>query len=213
MKKIFLTLSIAAAMAIPAITSAQTKTSETNGKTQTVTTCPVNCQPQCNPQGCPQCNPQGCPMREPQCNPACAPQCRPGCAPDSAYCGRQAYGKRHGGNPAYFKGPRYGKQAAEAGKFRNGAPRQNMLLNGIQLTEEQQQQMKAFNEKQKADRQKQKAEANAKKTKERQERMEAYDKEMKKILTPEQFKQYEANKSMMSANRPQGKGNRPSPKE
>lgn len=81
-----------------------------------------------------------------------------------------------------------------------------MLLNGIQLTEEQQQQMNAFNEKQKA-------EASAQKTKERQERMEAYDKEMKKILTPEQFKQYEANKSMMSANRPQGKGNRPSPKK
>lgn len=85
---------------------------------------------------------------------------------------------------------------------------QNPLFNGITLSADQQQKFQALREKQmaerkaaqaekKADRAKQKA-ANAE---QRKLKAEAFDKEVENILTPEQYKQYKANKESMDKNR------------
>lgn len=78
----------------------------------------------------------------------------------------------------------------------------NPLFNGITLSAEQQQKMKALKEKQreahkemrsqkKAENKKVKADRRA----EYKKRNEAFEKEVEKILTPDQLKQYNANKA------------------
>lgn len=82
--------------------------------------------------------------------------------------------------------------------------RQNPLFKGITLTEEQQQQFKALREKRaaehkvtRAELKKEKAQKKLADAEQMKKRAEAYDKEIEKILTPEQYKQYESNKEVM----------------
>lgn len=89
----------------------------------------------------------------------------------------------------------------------------NPLMKGITLSEEQQQQYKALQEKRRSERQAAKEEVKKEKLVKAQERsakmkaeMEVYEKEVEKILTPEQMKQYNANKeNMQKAREARGK--------
>lgn len=89
------------------------------------------------------------------------------------------------------------------GRFKD-SNRSNPLFKDITLTEAQQTQMKALRDSRnqahkaaKAEKRKAKAEIDKAQAQQRKARATAYDQEIKKILTPEQYKQYEANKAAM----------------
>lgn len=106
-----------------------------------------------------------------------------------------------------------GDKRAHGGKHRKGGKMelrdgQNPLFEGITLTAEQQQQFKALRDQRiaehqalKAEKEKTKAEKKALKAEQIKEKQAAYNKEVEKILTPEQYKQYQANKAKMEQNR------------
>lgn len=84
------------------------------------------------------------------------------------------------------------------------------LFEGITLTSDQQQQFTALKEKRNAEHKarnaemkKQEAAKREARAAEMKARREAYDKEVEKILTPEQYKQYQANKEKMVKERSQ----------
>lgn len=194
MKKIIMALSLAAMLAIPATALAQNAGNGKNtckpakcSQTSCNTPCNTNCNPGCNP----------CDSCTAACTPACAntPVCANGDNNGKA-CRKDFKGKHHG-KKGHCK---YSKKSMSQLDARN-LPKGNPLMYGIELSADQQQKMQSFREQQKADRQKVKAEAASKNAKDREKRMAAYDKEMKKILTPEQYKQYEANKEAMKTRR------------
>ncbi len=95
----------------------------------------------------------------------------------------------------------------KAGKIDRGQ-RQNLLFKGITLSEQQQQQLNALCEKQCSERKaemtqmkKEKSEQKALKAQQYKLKSEAYDKEVEKILTPDQMKQYQANEESMKVNK------------
>lgn len=90
-----------------------------------------------------------------------------------------------------------------------GGKKGNPLMKGITLTPEQEQKMTALMNERRADKAKlkeaqnqDKAQMKAKYREEMQKNQESLDKEVQKILSADQYKQYEANK----ANMKQGKG-------
>lgn len=115
------------------------------------------------------------------------------------------------GHRSEYKGGKMNK--CEAGNLQRKGMRRDggdPLFNGITLSAEQQQQFNAFRDKQRAERQaaraeKQKAKEAKKEARaaEMKAKREAFDKEVEKILTPEQMKQYNANKEKMAKERAQ----------
>lgn len=188
MKKIIKTLSLAALMAIPTVSFAQS-TDKCN-KDCDATTC---CLKKENKQCADTCA-MPCQMKCTANNDSCAAtaKCKNTCDTECcANCKKNANAKKKG-----FRGERHDK--------RNIGKRmpQNVLFQGITLTAEQQQKIRALTMQRRADNQKAKAEDTEKKAEELQKRIAAYDKEIENILTPEQFKQYQANKEAMKSRRP-----------
>lgn len=130
------------------------------------------------------------------------------CSKDKKECKKGDKGPRD-----FKKGKKGPKDDFRPGKMKKGGkgePRdmhrggQNPLFNGITLSAEQQQQYQAFQEKQRSERdaaraekQKQKEAKKAALAEKMKAKREAYDQEMKKILTADQYKQYESNKEQM----------------
>lgn len=113
------------------------------------------------------------------------------------------------GKRSEYKGRKMKKgEAGNMHRMRRGEG--DPLFNGITLSAEQQQQFKALKEKRAAEHKAARAEKQkAKETKkearaaEIKAKREAYDKEVSKILTPEQMKQYNANKQQMAKEKAQ----------
>lgn len=175
MKKILMTLSfaLAAAIAVPSTMNAQ----DTKVADKTV------CNDTCSniSKDCKNINTENC-------------NCEPGQRIKADRKGKKGDFKGHGkkGKSEHRKD---GKMAGN---------RQNPLFKGITLTEEQQQQFKALREKRAAEHKASRAELKKEKAQKKladaeqmKKRAEAYDKEIEKILTPEQYKQYESNKEVM----------------
>lgn len=96
------------------------------------------------------------------------------------------------------KGQRYGK----------GKGRENMqaaLFDGITLSAEQQQELQALRVKAKDNAKKEKAEFAAKMKEKREKAREDYNKDVKKILSAEQYAKYEANQKALQAKRAEKK--------
>lgn len=76
-----------------------------------------------------------------------------------------------------------------------------MLFDGITLSEAQQAKIKDLNAKVKEDRRKNKAEAQAKNRERRDKERAAYNAEIKNILDAQQYAQFESNEKAMQARR------------
>lgn len=83
---------------------------------------------------------------------------------------------------------KFDRKFAQNGEMKR-AKGANPLFKGITLTEEQQKELTALRESKRAERAADKAEM--------KKRSEAFDKEVEKILTPDQLKQFKANKEAM----------------
>lgn len=195
MKKIIKVLSLAALMAIPTTSFAQS-TDNCNKKCEATTCCPNKENKQCADTCALQCK-KGCTANNDSCAAAtkCNKTCNTGCC---ANCKKNVEAKKRG-----FRGERHDK--------RNMGKRmpQSVLFQGITLTAEQQQKIRALAMQRRADNQKAKAEDAEKNAEEFQKRIAAYDKEIENILTPEQFKQYQANKESMKSRRSMGEKRMP----
>ncbi|MDO4334520.1 MAG: hypothetical protein Q4C37_01635 [Bacteroidales bacterium] len=181
MKKIIMSIMLAAAVAAPAaINAQQTKTETAQQKTV------------CTQQKT-ECANQQCTGEAASC--ANANDCK------NVSKDFKKINKRHAKN-------------VKKGNRRHGAKgemrerRDNPLFNGITLTEQQQQQFTALRQQRqaahkeaRANKQKEVQANNEARRAERKARAEAYDKEVEKILTPEQYKQYQANKATMDKNK------------
>lgn len=174
MKKIIMSIMLATAVAAPAaINAQQTKTETAQQKTE------------CANQQC-----TGGPAT---------------CANDDTCCADTAQnGKKI--NKDLKKGNKRHARNMKNGEMRES--RDNPLFNGITLTEQQQQQFTALRQQRqaarkeaRANKQKEVQANNEARRAERKARAEAYDKEVEKILTPEQYKQYQANKATMDKNK------------
>ena len=94
---------------------------------------------------------------------------------------------------------RFAGDSKEMGKMRRNV--ENPMFNGITLTEDQQQKLKALREKNKAEKKKSKAELKEKDRTEMMRIRAEFDKEVEKILDKDQLKQYQANKAELEAKR------------
>ena len=87
------------------------------------------------------------------------------------------------------------------GKDMRRGSKENPMMKGITLSEEQQAKMKALREKNMTAEKKAKAEMKAKSKDEMQKLRAEFDKEVEKILDKDQLKQYQANKAEMQSRR------------
>ena len=178
-----MTLSLAALMAMPAISFAQNSSNEKK-TVQTATCCKANGKGECK-EGCkPDCK-NGC-------SKACTPENKAACNKDGKCkdgkncqtpCNNNKECKNKKGN--FCKGDRHHGNHRKGDMHRR--PGGNPLMKGITLTPQQQEKVKALKASRQDDRKKQ---------------MDSYNKEMEKILTPDQLKIYKANMDSMKNNRP-----------
>ena len=204
MKKTFITLSLGIIASFGFSAFAQT------AQNNNAPGCPAECAPEtcavpdCNPA---QCAPETCGV--PTCNPGpCAPEtcavpdCNPapcfqgnGCAPATRCEFGKGHRKGHHGH-----GPR--------GDFRNGNRPEYNPFAGIALTPDQQKKIDKLQADRKSKAQKAKAKQDKQRKADFKERKAQHDKyvsELKKILTPEQFTQFENNHKTRKASAPKGK--------
>lgn len=133
----------------------------------------------------------------------------PECTKDKKECKKGDRKDFKKGKHSEYKGRKMKKgEAGNMHRMRRGEG--DPLFNGITLSAEQQQQFKDLKEKRAAEHKAARAEKQkAKETKkearaaEMKAKREAYDKEVAKILTPEQMKQYNANKEQMAKEKAQ----------
>lgn len=210
MKRILMTLSLAAMLAIPSITNAQEATPckkgdksavccQAKGNAQCKQECKGNCTPECKAK----CEAQG----KAECKAQCKAQGNALCKAAKDSCKAATPCKKVCRDARKEKGKKHvdirkkGHRSDRHGKMMSRRDGQNVLFEGITLTAEQQQKMQSLREQQRADGRKAKADMKAQKSEDRQKRFAAYEKEVEKILTPEQYKQYEANKAAMKERR------------
>lgn len=182
MKKIIMSIMLATAVAAPAaINAQQTKTETVQQKTV-------------------------CTQQKTEC-------ANQQCTGDAASCANAAENSKNVSKDFKKVNKRHAKNVKK-GNRRNGAKgemrerRDNPLFNGITLTEQQQEQFTALRQQRqaaqkeaRANKQKEVQANNEARRAERKAKAEAYDKEVEKILTPEQYKQYQANKATMDKNK------------
>lgn len=198
MKKILMSLALAlcAIIALPAAVNAQ-NANNCPKKECTKTECKKGDKKACDKNGA--CNKGECAKTNCK-NAECAKADCKDCKNSQACCGKDRKmlkGKKvvtnEGMNPR-MKGK---KGAMRPG----GREAQNPLLKGINLTPEQQQKMKALQEKKMADRKVMRAERKAQNKDEFKKKMDEYEKDVEKILDGDQLKQYKTNKAEMDAKR------------
>ena len=209
MKKILMTMTLAfaAAIALPTSLDAQNTTGSKSKNKQCQTECTKagECQTECTKAG--ECQTECTKAGECQTECAKAGECQTKCT--KANEGKKCFGKAHKGKKDLRHGKKHDKRmktgVRSERKRHNGG---NLLLNGITLTDEQQAKYQALQEKQRTERmaaraemKKEKAGKDSQRLAQRQKRAEAYDKEMQKILTSDQYKQYQANKENMDKNK------------
>lgn len=176
MKKILLTLSLALATAIVIPSAASAQDVATEKKAECTQTCSKDKKECKDFQKCKD-----------------GKECKKDCKSKKACKGKKGKGKKAKGNH---------RHQADCSNC------QNPLFNGITLSADQQQKFQALREKQNAERKADLAQQKADKAKQkaanaeqRKMKAEAFDKEVEKILTPEQYNQYKANKESMDKNR------------
>lgn len=118
-------------------------------------------------------------------------------------CGKDGEFKAEKGK---FKTRHHGDK--KVGKGKKGSKERMNPMAGINLTDAQKDKLKELRKEQKASVEKIDKEARAKKEKARAE----FDKDLKKVLTPEQYAQYEANKAKAQEMRTAKKANKESGK-
>lgn len=190
MKKILMTLTLAfaAAIAIPTTVNAQ-QTTET--KTAECCANKENCKKQdCKKENCSEkkCNKEIC--KKEDCKKDNCQNCNNKCNVGQKHKDSK---RAKNGKYAMKAGKRVGNKGLKPGKHDG----KNPLFKGITLTEEQQTRMTALMDKQRAERQKSKAEAKAARKVEAKKNTAQFEQEIEKILTPEQMKQFNANKEAM----------------
>lgn len=197
MKKILMILSIAAFMAIPTTSLAQN--TDNCNKCSEATAC---CQKKQCPDSCKQCDKQcqakndSCPAKA-NCKEYCKANCQECCKANCKECCKTACNKKCiADKKKDFRGERHGKK----GFGKKMAPRD--LFKDINLTAEQKQKVKALAQQARVDGQKARTSKDKKSAEDATKIISAYEKEIEKILTPEQFKQYQVNKEAMKNNRP-----------
>lgn len=143
-------------------------------------------------------NTQCCTQEKKECLEECNKECK--CNKDCDYrkCKKSDY---------KYHGKKWKSSKRKISKIHHGQ-RQNPLFNGITLSEQQQQQFQALREKQRSERKAELAELKkgqneqtAQKAQQHKLKSEAFDREVEKILTTDQMKQYKANKEAMKANK------------
>ncbi len=171
-----MTLALAAALAIPAAVNAQNNTSATKEKTE------------CCKNG------KECSKDKKEC-----------CKDDKSACCKDGKGKK---GKAGMKG-KYGKPGKKGAGHRDGMRRgDNPMFKGITLSADQQKKLDDLRAQRSAAAKdaKAKAKADAKEAKSRnredmKKMREEFDKGVEQILTPDQLKQYQANKAEMQQKR------------
>ncbi|MCM1491311.1 MAG: hypothetical protein NC095_10885 [Muribaculum sp.] len=124
--------------------------------------------------------------------------CNDDCKAGKDFKGKKGDSRRHGKKGKFANG--------KEGKMVKG--HHNPLFNGITLTAEQKDQIKALREKRvaehkaaRAEMKKDKAEKKAADAEIRKQKAQAFDQDVEKILTPEQFKKYKENKEVIDKNK------------
>lgn len=183
-----------------------------------------DCKSTCSPKICSRtcANPDTCicPEQVPMDEAAPAqPACRPtpdGRGPGKGGCAPQTPGKdgkcckadKAGKHGKTGKDGKHGKAGKDGRKFGKKDDFRKAAFEGIELTPQQQVQFDKLSQKQheksakvKADAKKAKEKAKADKKKKSLKNREAYEKEVKKILTPEQYAKYQDNVKALKAQR------------
>ncbi len=181
MKRILTILSIATFMATPTTSLAQ--------NTDNCNKCPeapACCQKQQCPDSCKQCD-KKCLAKSDTCTTAanCKECCKTVSDKKLVADKKKDFRGEHRGKKGF------GKRMAPMDPFK-----------GITLTAEQKQKVKALTQQARVDSQKARINNDEKNAEDATKIIAAYEKEIKNILTPEQFKQYQENKETMKSNRP-----------
>lgn len=184
-----------------------------------------DCKSTCTPKICSRtcANPDTCicpeqvPMDEAApAQPACRPT-RDGRGPGKGGCAPQTPGQKcckadkAGKHGKFDKAGKHGKAGKGDRKFGKKGDFKKAAFEGIELTPQQQVQFDNLSQKQheksakvKADAKKAKEKAKADKKKKSLKNREAYEKEVKKILTPEQYAKYQENVKALKARKASG---------